>query len=80
MRRPDDPSGWQRQVIRLGAILGIAIPPIGNTCFFKCLWEGSGGGREPEGELSLNLRTLALPAEMATWSLTTLREKLVKIG
>ncbi len=26
------------------------------------------------------LRTLALPAEMATWSLTTLREKLVKIG
>jgi hypothetical protein len=26
------------------------------------------------------LRTLALPEEMATWSLTTIREKLVKIG
>jgi hypothetical protein len=26
------------------------------------------------------LRTLALPAQMQTWSLTTLREKLVKIG
>ncbi len=26
------------------------------------------------------LRTLALPAEMATWSLTSLREKVVKIG
>jgi len=26
------------------------------------------------------LRTLALPGEMATWSLTTIREKLVKIG
>jgi hypothetical protein len=26
------------------------------------------------------LRTLALPEEMASWSLTTIREKLVKIG
>ena len=26
------------------------------------------------------LRTLALPEEMAAWSLTTIREKLVKIG
>ena len=26
------------------------------------------------------LRTLALPPEMATWSLTSLREKVVKIG
>jgi hypothetical protein len=26
------------------------------------------------------LRTLALPADMATWSLTVLREKFVKIG
>ena len=30
--------------------------------------------------LSNFLRTLALPPEMATWSLTTLREKVVKIG
>ena len=30
--------------------------------------------------LSNFLRTLALPAEMETWSLTTLRDKLVKIG
>ena len=26
------------------------------------------------------LRTLALPAEIAQWSMTTLRERLVKIG
>ena len=30
--------------------------------------------------LSNFLRTLALPAEMARWSLTSLREKVVKIG
>jgi len=30
--------------------------------------------------LSNFLRTLALPDEMASWSLTTIREKLVKIG
>ena len=40
-------------------------------------------GRDPRGwppVLANFLRTLALPAEVKQWSLTTLRDRLVKIG
>ena len=43
---------------------------------------GTGSLPTPHGIYNLDnfLRTLALPAEVAQWSMTTLRERLVKIG
>ena len=38
------------------------------------------GGEHRQRSLASFLRTLALPEEVEHWSLTTLREKLVKIG
>ena len=45
-----------------------------------CRWnDGYANGTQPYN-LANFLRTLALPGEVAQWSLTSLREKVVKIG
>ncbi len=59
--------------------LGQAAPRVEDQRFLR------GGGRFTDDiDLAYNLgnfmRTLALPKEVEHWSLTTLREKLVKIG
>ncbi len=59
-------------------------PSSGNVCFapdFVCFTPRCGPpGRCPRSSGFDPKQTLALPKEVEHWSLTTLREKLVKIG
>ena len=70
---PETDAVFSNVEVRPGPVNGMVCPRTLSIGFRAC-------GERLAYDLANFLRTLALPAEVAQWSMTTLRDKLVKVG